>query len=65
MCWMLMLAPVLTFTLGDCSTTMATAETSCLAWRPVTWSKRDTPQTIEEVKAQNARRKAYCEESGK
>jgi hypothetical protein len=61
MCWMLMLAPVMTFTLGDCSTTTATAEISCMVWQPVSWSKKDTPQTIEEVKAHNARRKAYCE----
>lgn len=30
------------------------------AWRPVSWSSRDTLQTIEEVKANNARREAWC-----
>lgn len=59
--WLLMLSLVLSPLMAGCSTTMATAETSCLVWRPISWSKKDTVQTIEEVKAHNARRKAYCE----
>ncbi len=59
--WMLMLSLVLTQPLVGCTTTTGTAETSCMVWRPISWSKRDTPQTIGEVKAHNARRKAYCE----
>ena len=32
----------------------------CETWRPVSWSSRDTPETIREVKAGNAARKAFC-----
>jgi len=33
----------------------------CDFWRPTTWSSKDTPQTIEGNKINNARRKAWCE----
>ena len=45
---------------ASCSKTTATVETSCLAWRPISWSVQDTPQTIEEVKLNNVRRNAWC-----
>lgn len=32
----------------------------CSAWQPVTWSSRDTPETIRDVKANNAGRDAFC-----
>jgi hypothetical protein len=32
------------------------------AWRPLSWSRRDTPETIEETKANNARHLAWCGE---
>lgn len=32
----------------------------CTVWRPVTWSQRDTPETVDGVKGNNARRTAYC-----
>lgn len=47
--------------LAGCKTTTATNGIECAVWRPVTWSSRDTPETIAEVKANNARRKAWCE----
>ena len=34
----------------------------CSAWPPVTWSSRDTPETIKEAKANNAARAGFCEE---
>jgi hypothetical protein len=34
---------------------------ACDFWRPVSWSKTDTRETIEGVKINNARRKAWCE----
>lgn len=46
---------------ASCSTTTATVGTECLVWRSISWSKADTPQTIEEVKLNNARRKAWCQ----
>jgi len=60
----LALIPILT----SCQT-MGTEETAidarsiaviCETWRPVSWSSRDTPETIREVKAGNAARKAFC-----
>lgn len=32
----------------------------CNVWRPLEWSQRDTPETVGEVKASNARRSAWC-----
>lgn len=32
----------------------------CSVWRDVSWSKRDTDQTIREAKINNARRDAWC-----
>lgn len=31
------------------------------AWRAIGWSSKDTKETITEVKANNARRAAWCE----
>lgn len=45
---------------ASCSKTTGTVETSCLVWRPISWSSKDTPQTIEEVKLNNVRRNAWC-----
>lgn len=41
-------------------TTGTAAIDACQFWKPVTWSKKDTPQTIEEVKINNARRQGWC-----
>jgi hypothetical protein len=32
----------------------------CEVWVPVTWSSKDTDQTIKEIKVNNAKRAAYC-----
>lgn len=45
---------------ASCSRTTATVGTECAVWRPITWSQADTPQTVAEVKLNNARRKAWC-----
>jgi len=66
----LLLASVLLTPLAGCKT-MGTGgiETSpCVAqaagqeaaWRPISWSSKDTLKTIEEVKANNARHEAWC-----
>lgn len=41
---------------------MAGGETDlvCSQWRGISWEARDTHRTIGEVKANNARRKAWC-----
>lgn len=49
--------------LAACSQTLTTATISdvCLIWTPVTYSaKGDTPETVEGIRALNARRDAYC-----
>jgi len=33
------------------------------AWRPISWSSKDTLKTVEEVKANNARHEAWCKAS--
>jgi len=50
-----------TLLLGGCWKTTGTGGTECLAWRPISWSRADTPQTITEVKANNAKWRAFCE----
>jgi len=49
--------------LAGCATTTGTGATdACAVWKPVSWSVKDTDQTIREVKSNNARRKAWCSE---
>ena len=36
----------------------------CEAWPNVTWSSRDTPETIADAKANNAARAGFCESGG-
>ena len=60
----LMSALVSGLLVASCSmTTASNVETSCLVWRPISWSAKDTPQTIEGVKLGNARRQAWCRAS--
>lgn len=50
--------------LPGCATTTATVATNqsvCEVWKPVSWSKKDTDQTITEVKINNARREGWCQ----
>lgn len=52
---------VATFLLGGCSMTMGTAAIdACDFWRPVSWSTKDTSETIQGVKINNARQQAWC-----
>lgn len=47
--------------LGGCWRTTATAVTeACVFWKPISWSSKDTRTTIEEVKVNNAKQKAWC-----
>ena len=60
------LAIMLLFLLGGCATTTATVATNasvCAVWKPVSWSKKDTDQTITEIKVNNARREAWCHDA--
>jgi uncharacterized lipoprotein YajG len=60
----------MTVLLVGCATTMgigginanpeaANPTAVCHVWKPVSWSSKDTDQTITEVKANNAARKAW------
>ena len=57
----LMLVLATSLLVGACSKTTATGGTECSLWQPISWSVKDTPQTISEVKVSNARRRAFCE----
>lgn len=53
---------VTTLMLGACETTMTGSgeRTECQVWVGITWSRRDTDQTIREIKENNASHKAWC-----
>jgi hypothetical protein len=67
----LLLAMMLSTTACTLTTTTLTAETDAQitsaictkAWRPVTYSSRDTEETQREARANNAARDAYCKGS--
>ena len=54
------LLAVLPILLAACQPTGSGETEVCSAWRSVTWSQRDTPETIDGVKGNNARRGAWC-----
>lgn len=33
----------------------------CESWPNVTWSSRDTPETVKDARANNAARRAFCQ----
>lgn len=56
---------VLVLSLGvvSCTKTTATGGTSvCAVWQPIRWSGGDTPETVREVKANNAAWAVWCAE---
>jgi len=60
----LLLAIPLMLVLSGCSKMMeigGTKPAACSVWRDISWSSKDTRQTIVEVKVNNARRQGYCE----
>jgi hypothetical protein len=51
------------FGLTGCATLTGTTGTNgsaCAVWKDVSWSKKDTDQTITEIKVNNARRDGFC-----
>ncbi len=40
--------------------TVATNESVCDVWKPISWSQKDTDETIVQVKVNNARRNGWC-----
>lgn len=58
---MMLLAAALPILAAGCKTTASVGtEAVCAQWRGVSWSMKDTPETIDEVKGNNARRGAWC-----
>lgn len=56
------------FPLTGCGSLIGTKGTNlsaCAVWKDVSWSKKDTDQTITEIKVNNARRDAWCQGEGK
>lgn len=53
---------LLTLALENCSTTtgIGAIDGGCRAFKPIRWSKTDTPDTVLEVKAHNAAWLANC-----
>jgi hypothetical protein len=49
-------------TLAACQTTTQTSviDTSCLAIEPISYSRRDTPETVVQIRQHNAAYKALC-----
>jgi hypothetical protein len=59
----LALIPLLIVPMGACTTMTASVETSrvaCQAFEPITWSTRDTDETVRGVKAHNAVYQELC-----
>lgn len=55
-----MLASALLIPLAGCNRMGTDAISACSVWRPISWSVKDTPQTVGEVKGSNARQAAFC-----
>lgn len=56
-------SPTLTTLTGGTSaavTEQSIAADVCRAWKAVSYSSRDTPETVLQVRANNEARKAYC-----
>lgn len=54
-----------TFALTGCASltgTRGTNASACAVWKDISWSKKDTDQTITEIKVNNARRDAWCQD---
>ena len=59
--WKLIVVLASGLTVGGCwKTTDTAAIDACIVWQPVSWSQKDTPRTIEEVKINNARWEGWC-----
>jgi hypothetical protein len=55
-----------TFALTGCAKligTQGTNASACAVWKDISWSKKDTDQTITEIKVSNARRDAWCHDA--
>lgn len=61
----MLLVVAISIPIAGCATTGGGGtEGVCSRWRPITWSKRDTAETVAGVKINNANRKAWCDGRG-
>jgi len=58
---LLLLGVVFLSILAACETSTNVIDTSCAAFKPITWSSRDTAETIQEVRQHNAAWESLCE----
>lgn len=64
----LLLATALILALSGCAkmtaigATKATTTDVCKVWQYIKWSVKDTDETIEQAKVNNARRKGFCKD---
>lgn len=58
----MLLAAVPLILLAGCQTTgtAATDTAVCAQWRGIQWSRADTAETVDGIKGNNARRRAWC-----
>ena len=56
----MLLLSALAIPLASCSQTGTAVISACEQWRALSWSKKDTRDTIAEVKGNNARQEAWC-----
>lgn len=56
----LLAAALLIQSAGCVATRSGGTESVCGQWRTVTWSARDTADTVDQVKSNNGRRTAWC-----
>lgn len=58
---MMLLAAALPILAAGCKTTgIVGTDEVCAQWRGISWATSDTPETIDGVKGNNARRQAWC-----
>jgi hypothetical protein len=57
---MMLICAVLPILNAGCQTTASGGTEVCSVWKSILWSKKDTPETIDGVKGNNAARKAWC-----
>jgi hypothetical protein len=58
-----MLAIALLMILPSCASVTSTSATNgsaCEVWKDISWSSKDTDQTIKDIKVNNARRDGWC-----
>lgn len=56
----MLLASVLSIPLAGCNQTSGSGSSACSLWKAISWSKKDTPETVGEIKDNNAKQTEFC-----